>query len=127
MDRIIIFAPALAIIAVTLGLAGYIVALALATFAPNSEMGKPVRAWFEANAACNLGIPCSAIAAFAIVASLLRVFPPEKVDGDLAIKAFSLEFTGPSGPVTLWLICFLGFVIAIKLLTKHDQVAPSSN
>jgi hypothetical protein len=57
------------------------------------------------------------ISAFAVVAVLLRAFPPNLgVDNALSFKAFGLEFSGPSGPITLWLICFLGLVVALKLL-----------
>ncbi|MBV9286801.1 MAG: hypothetical protein JO288_03095 [Hyphomicrobiales bacterium] len=57
------------------------------------------------------------MAAFAIVTILLRAFPSSQAGNDsLSFKAFGLEFSGPSGPITLWLMCFLGFVIALKLL-----------
>jgi hypothetical protein len=74
-------------------------------------------AWFTAYPAQNLGIPCAAISAFAIVAVLLSAYSPSSdASGQLAFKVFSLEFSGPSGPITLWLMCFLGFVVALKLL-----------
>jgi hypothetical protein len=100
-----------------LGLLAYAIALGLAAFRSETVFGKPIRAWFNSSPACNLGIPCSALAAFAIVGALFRMYPVDKNDGTLAIKAFSLEFSGPSGPVTLWLVCFLGFVFAIRLLS----------
>jgi hypothetical protein len=57
------------------------------------------------------------MSAFAIVAVLLKAFPPAtNAAGQLSLKAFGLEFSGPSGPITLWLLCFLGFVIALRLL-----------
>lgn len=59
----------------------------------------------------------AAISAFAIVAVLLRAFPPAlDASGQLELKAFGLEFSGPSGPITLWLMCFLGFVFALRML-----------
>ena len=58
-------------------------------------------------------LPMSGIAAFAIV-SLLR----SQVDGPLEFKAFSLEFTGPAGPVTLWVVVYLSIVLSLKILKK---------
>jgi hypothetical protein len=106
-------------LAVGIGLFGYAVALVLAAFFSGYEgsPGARLAYWFTTAPAQNLGIPCAAVAAFAIVASLLKVFPPSSDEkGQLELKAFGLEFTGPSGPITLWLMCFLAFVFALKLL-----------
>jgi hypothetical protein len=119
MKKIVEFAPSLAVFAVGIGLFGYAVALVLAAFFSGYEgsPGAQLAWWFTTAPAQNLGIPCAAVAAFAIVASLLKVFPPSSDEkGQLEFKAFGLEFTGPSGPITLWLMCFLGFVLALKLL-----------
>lgn len=119
MNTIIEYAPGAAIALVTLGLIGYTLALALASFfSGNAEgLGARLKTWFLSAPAQNIGIPCSAISSFAIVAVLLRVFNPSSDSSStLVLKAFGLEFSGPSGPITLWLMCFLGFVIAMKLL-----------
>jgi hypothetical protein len=123
MDTLIDIAPALAIAVVAVGVFGYVVALALAAFHPGGQAGQDalaarLRAWFAAAPAQNLGLPSAAISAFAIVTLLLRAFPPpaSSANGSLAFKAFGLEFSGPSGPITLWLMCFLVFVVALKLL-----------
>ncbi|MGH6934776.1 MAG: hypothetical protein ACRED2_01090 [Methylocella sp.] len=113
------YAPALAIATVAIGLFGYLFALVLAAFLSRTEgsLGARLANWFTSAPAQNLGIPCAAVAAFAIVAVLLNAFPPaSNAAGQLAFKAFSLEFSGPSGPITLWLMCFLGFIFALKLL-----------
>lgn len=34
----------------------------------------------------------------------------------LSFKAFGLEFTGPAGPVSLWVICYLAMAASMKLL-----------
>jgi hypothetical protein len=119
MDKLVRYAPALAIAIVAIGLAGYAVALALAAFFPGALGGRGAQLadWFIASPAQNLGLPCAAIAAFAIVAALLKAFPPSTdARGQFELRAFGLEFSGPSGPITLWLMCFLGFVLALKLL-----------
>jgi hypothetical protein len=95
------------------------IALALAAFFPDALGGRGAQlaSWFTLAAAQNIGLPCAAISAFAIVAVLLKAFPPSaNAAGQLQIKAFGLEFTGPSGPITLWLMCFLAFVFALRLL-----------
>jgi hypothetical protein len=129
MDKMIMViidsAPGAAVILVALGLIGYAITLAVATLqqafgGSQQNQGanqQGLRAWFLASPAQNIGIPCSAIASFAIVTVLWKAFPPsESTGGALALRAFGLEFSGPSGPITLWLLCFLGFVFALKLL-----------
>jgi hypothetical protein len=99
-----------------MGVFGYIIALGFAVYGRNT-LSVRLRTWFETAPAQNLGLPSAAAAAFAIVAILLHAFPPLPDEhGVLAFKAFGLEFSGPSGPITLWLMCFMGFVFALKLL-----------
>ncbi|HTO78734.1 MAG TPA: hypothetical protein VMJ31_03055 [Methylocystis sp.] len=112
-------AISLAVFFLAVGLLGYAVALVLAAFyskGPESNGGK-LAAWFTAYPAQNLGVPCAAISSFAIVAILMRAFATSSdAASELTFKAFGLEFAGPSGPITLWLMCFLGFVFALRLL-----------
>jgi hypothetical protein len=66
--NVVDFAPGIAII-IMLGILGYGIALLLATFLsakPNS-VGESLKAWFMSSPAQHIGIPCSAIASFAIV------------------------------------------------------------
>jgi hypothetical protein len=71
------------------------------------------------NVPLNIGLPCAAVGAFGVVTLLLHAFPPEKQDGSIKFKVFGLEFTGPAGPITLWLACFLSFVAAIYWLSHN--------
>jgi hypothetical protein len=116
MNKVIAFAPAIAVVVTAAGLFGYAIALLLAAFFYETPLGDTLHTWFMESPAANIGIPCSAISAFAIVAVLLRAFPPGSEKGKLTFKAFGLQFEGPSGPITLWLMCFLGFVFAMRLL-----------
>ncbi len=119
MTKLIEYAPSLAIATVAIGLFGYAIALMLAAFfsGKDGSLGARLATWFTTHPARNLGIPCAAISAFAIVAVLLKAFPSSSdASGQLAFKVFGLEFSGPSGPITLWGMCFLGFVVALKLL-----------
>lgn len=62
------------------------------------------------------GLPFSAVASFGIVSLLVEATPSSGTQ--LEFKAFNLAFTGPAGPVTLWVLCFTAFVMAIKTLSK---------
>jgi len=118
MNKVVTLAPGIAVVVTAAGLLGYAVALLLAAFFSKDpeSLGAGMKHWFMESPAANIGIPCSAISAFAIVAVLLRAFPPKHDKEALMFKAFGLEFTGPSGPITLWLMCFLGLVFAMRLL-----------
>ncbi len=76
MSNIIEYAPGLAIAMVALGLLVYAFAAAIALFSREWWLRGQLRAWFTAAPAQNVGIPSAAISAFAVVAVLLRTFPP---------------------------------------------------
>ena len=119
MNRLVEWTPDLAVAIVSIGLVGYVIALVLAAFfsGRTDSPGARLARWFTAYPAQNLGGPCAALSAFAIVAVFMKLFPSQSdTGGEIQLKVFSLEFSGPSGPITLWLMCFLGFVAAIKLL-----------
>jgi hypothetical protein len=56
------------------------------------------------------GIPLSAIAA-TVVISMFRV-----TAGRIEFKALGFQFRGASGPVVLWIFCFLAFVSGLRIL-----------
>lgn len=63
------------------------------------------------------GLPICGIASFAIVSVLERLGrSSESGDGKLEFKAFGLAFTGPAGPVTLWIVCYLTLVVSMKIV-----------
>jgi len=109
---------------VAAGVLLYSAYIALALLPLGWRWAEQSRAWINAAPAQNIGIPAAAAAAFAIVSILLKVFPPAANDGgSVSIKLFGLEFSGPSGPITLWAMCFLAFVFALKIL-RHDGATP---
>ena len=57
-----------------------------------------------------VGTPMSAVAAFCIV-SLLKV-----TSGPIEFEAFTFKFRGASGPIVLWVFCFLAIVASFRLL-----------
>jgi hypothetical protein len=56
-----------------------------------------------------VGLPMAAVAALFIVLVL------RSTDGPLEFEALGVKLRGGSGPVVLWLVCFLGIVVALKL------------
>jgi hypothetical protein len=57
-----------------------------------------------------VGTPMSAVTAFCIV-SLLKV-----TNGPIEFEALGFGFRGASGPIILWVLCFLSVVVAFHLL-----------
>jgi hypothetical protein len=67
--------------------------------------------------AVTIGYPICAAASFAGVWLLMLVFPLDKTtSGALSLKFVGIEFTGPAGPVTLWLVGTIILAAGIKLL-----------
>ena len=60
--------------------------------------------------AASVGLPLAALAALCIVI-LLEIY-----SGDIEFEGFGFKFKGASGPVILWVICFLSMVAAIRTL-----------
>src|SRR5687767_6047008 len=57
-----------------------------------------------------VGLPMSAAAAFCLVVIL------EITSGDIEFEALGFKFKGASGPIVLWVLSFLVFVLALRLL-----------
>ena len=55
-----------------------------------------------------VGLPSAAIGAFLVVAIL------RQTAGPIEFKGFGFEFRGASGPVILWMLCFLSIATMIK-------------
>lgn len=79
---------------------------------------RETRATLEKSPELSFGLPFSAIASFGVVALLESTGNGNDTAGNLSFKAFGLDFNGPAGPVTLWLLCFGAFVLAIKHLRR---------
>ena len=71
----------------------------------------------SAPASYMFGLPISAIVAFGIVALLDTLAPAGKdASGKLEFKAFGLTFSGPAGPVTLWVAVYLTLVGSMQIV-----------
>ena len=60
-----------------------------------------------------LGIPWAGGAALIVVLLFKPVF------GDMEFEALGFKFKGASGPVVLWVLCFLAETLAIATLWHH--------
>ncbi|WP_333571283.1 hypothetical protein [Sphingomonas sp.] len=74
----------------------------------------------EAGATNLFGVPLAAGAAFGIVTLFEHLSAARRLDGDIAFKIFSLQFSGPAGPATLWIACFLTLLVGIKVAADID-------
>lgn len=57
-----------------------------------------------------VGLPIAAVSAFCIVVVL------EATSGNIEFEALGFKFRGASGPVVLWVLSFIVFVLAIRVL-----------
>lgn len=104
-----------------LGIFLYFVALGLA-FILDLKCLSNFNAIAKSNLAFNIGIPASGISAFGIVSVFWSAFPQHGEAGSpLDLKFLDLQFSGPSGPITLWVLCFLAFVFAMHLLGERKN------
>ncbi len=67
---------------------------------------------YQRNFIVIIGLP---LAAFA---SLLLVVFLEQAQGPLEFEGLGFKFKGASGPVVLWVLCYLAFVLSFKVLWK---------
>lgn len=71
--------------------------------------------WFlqvlEKNYAACIGVPLSALTAFCVVL-LLKIIST----GAIEFEALGFKFRGASGPVVLWIFCFLAVIFGVYLL-----------
>jgi hypothetical protein len=67
----------------------------------------------ESNLAASFGIPLSSVSAFCIVI-LLQATATDSITIDI----WGFKLSGASGPVALWVVCFLANVLAVKVLWK---------
>lgn len=65
----------------------------------------------EEHFAAIIGLPMAALGAFVIV-----VFLKQTNKEPIEFESIGFKFKGPSGEVVLWLMCFIGITLAIRLL-----------
>ena len=57
-----------------------------------------------------IGVPLSALTAFCVVSIL------QATSGHIEFSALTFQFKGASGPVVLWVMCFLSMILGIRAL-----------
>jgi hypothetical protein len=60
--------------------------------------------------AAAIGVPLSALTALTLVLAL------EQASGDVVFEAWGLKFKGASGPIVMWVLCFLALIAGVKAL-----------
>lgn len=60
--------------------------------------------------AATIGLPCAGLAALCIVVAL------ENTSGPIEFEGLGFKFKGASGPIVLWVFCFMAIAGAIKIL-----------
>ncbi len=98
------------------GMLLYLAAIAIA-YIFNPSCLQTLKQTVSVNGQLTIGLPLAALAAFALV-SIFWEFMPNTGKEPLALQVFGLAFSGSSGPISLWLACFLTFVVAMKTLSK---------
>ncbi|MGE8098122.1 hypothetical protein [Pseudomonas fluorescens] len=60
--------------------------------------------------AAAIGVPLAALTALTLVLAL------EQVSGEVELEAWGLKFKGASGPIIMWVLCFLTLIAGVKAL-----------
>ena len=60
--------------------------------------------------AATIGLPVAGVGAFLLV-QVLQISA-----GKIEFEAFGLKFRGASGPVVLWVVCFMAVALSVRLL-----------
>lgn len=104
---------------VTLGILLYGLSL-FSAFVLKMKKMSAFRQLIAKDPARNIGLPAAALGSFCIVIIFWSLFPPHGNEQGIALRLFGLDFTGPTGPVTLWISCYLAFVLSIKVVSKNE-------
>jgi hypothetical protein len=57
-----------------------------------------------------IGLPCAAATAFLIIAMF------RSTEGKIKFRGLGFSFEGASGPIVMWVLCFLAIASAMKML-----------
>ena len=71
-----------------------------------------------------IGLPIAAFVAFAIICVFETWAPsPKNAEHKVEFKAFGLMFSGPSGPVILWILCYLALVASTHIVKAPEKTS----
>jgi len=84
------------------------------TIGGEAEPGNWLTKLMQTHYAALVGTPMSAVTAFCIV-SLLKA-----TSGPIEFEAVGVKFKGASGPIVLWILCFLVIVLAFWMLWSKE-------
>jgi len=82
--------------------------------------GRQTVSWFtaimERHFAATIAVPLSAVTAACVV-----ILFGATSGGNLTFSLLGFKFEGASGPITLWLVCFLAMIFAVRLLWNSGK------
>lgn len=105
--------------AVTVFLFGTLLVVPLAMLAvAQFDSGSPFGQLITDHAAAMLGVPWAGGAASIVVLQF------RATSGNIEFEVVGFKFTGASGPIVLWAMCFLVEVLAIRLLWNTGGMSP---
>jgi hypothetical protein len=113
MDRFVDFVKRVVVGILILGIGIY--AVLVLAFAFNCPVANTLFA--NRAPAYMFGLPICGITAFAVVSLLDKVTHPKESASMLDFKAFGLAFSGPAGPVTLWVVVYLALVGSMRMVS----------
>ena len=94
--------------------------LLLLAFAFKLSVLDEFKAGIKRNIPFNVGLPVSGIGSFGVVSVFWSAFPHGASEsGDMQLQFMNLQFSGPSGPITLWVLCFLAMVLGMYLFKDN--------
>ncbi len=94
------------VLAVVVPIATAVVLSGILTLVPGDLLMEVVRSHFAAI----VGLP------FAAVFSAFLVVVLQQASGPIKFEGLGFKFEGTSGQVVLWIVCFVAFALAIKLV-----------
>ncbi|AWL99580.1 hypothetical protein [Bradyrhizobium amphicarpaeae] len=89
---------------------GIIGSIALFVIFVATEWGNPQWSLVFHHFPATIGLPFAAAASFIIIA-LFR-----STEGQIKFSGLGFNFEGASGPIVMWVLCFLAIAVGIKLL-----------
>jgi len=86
------------------------VALLFPFFAMYADINEVFLDLYKKNFIVIIGLPLGALASLFIVVFL------EQSQGPIEFEGLGFKFKGASGPVVLWVLCYLAFTVSFKIL-----------
>lgn len=91
-----------------------LVLVSIGTYFFKQQVKEDWKQFLLKNYALFFGAPMASVAAFGLV-----VFFGVTTAGPIEVNLWGLQLKGPAGPLLMWVITFLSFCLAIRMLKKE--------